>query len=408
MTVYFDIFRSIGLILTGVVLLTACSTRSFHTDEGTVMSIERRSIRSADQTAIDVTINRPSHRPSPIASIVLVSGTGAFDEDVYFGVSRSPADLIFYDLSQALLGLGFSTIRYARRGVACDPNKVLLFDHIERPEDVRPIVEQEFCLDTNVISSITFQSLREDFEAVFALARDEAACTLVLAHSEGFSALAQAIGQGAVQPDAIVGIGALLESPQSVMHWQVSERVAGSLEALDRDRDGVTSNAEIRDGFTTSWASVFGNLDALLSPSGAWTTEDIQRVRAAWQAAYEAARVEASAHSPEELFEQQGQPVASFRWWQSWFEDSTPIATYLRDYSGPTAFLYGDRDSQTPPERQIVAHRNAGAGFNRRFSILPGVGHTLGDHVLMGPIRQDARALLLDEIQRLADQACFE
>ena len=365
-------------------------------------SMERLDVVTGDGAIIHVVSERPVAAPTARPAVLLVSGAGAFDEDMYFGVSGTERDLVFRDLAQVLVARGFHVVRFAKRGVTCDPNKTRLFNRIKPLENVRPALEPDACLDREILSTVSTETQIQDLLAAYEVAAQASSSVIVIAHSEGFAVLGRAIERGDINPAGVIGVGALLESPESVLQWQMVDRVAGSLEALDQDGDGVTTNQEIRDGYSTSWAAVFDNLSAMLSPAGSWTSEDIEAVRAAWRSMYDQSRDEALSHAPDTLFEIQGRPVASYRWWRSWFTDSTPVAARLRSYVGPVTLIYGDLDSQTPPERQLVAHRQAGATHLRRFVVLPGVGHTLGDNVLMGPIADAERDLLVAEIERLA------
>ncbi|MFT6661519.1 MAG: pimeloyl-ACP methyl ester carboxylesterase [Maricaulis maris] len=362
---------------------------------------ERILAHGDDGVEIRITLNRPERNWPPQPVILLVAGTGSFDEDVFFGVSGSLADLIFRDLAHRLVERGYPVVRYAKRGVNCDPNKARLFQNIEMPVDVAVVTEGSQCLDPHILAGVSTETMVQDLATAYHVAEREHPCVIVLGHSEGFANVAMAIATGEINPCGIVGIGALLESPATVLEWQMVDRVADSLNQMDQDQDGVTTNQEVRVGYARSWASVFGNMSALLAPSGAWTSEQIEAVRQAWRTMYQASRDEALAQDPGTLFEMQGRPIASYRWWQSWFTETTPVAENLKNYSGPVTFIYGDLDSQTPPERQLVAHRMAGANDDRRFVIMPGVGHTLGSHVLMGPIGDDEKERLLDEVDRL-------
>ena len=392
----------VGLVLLASLGFAGVSLAGcIYAESGTVVMEEHLIAQGDDGVEIRVTVNRPDGGHSEQPVILMVAGTGSFDEDVFFGVSRSPKDLIFRDLAYRLVERGYPVVRYAKRGVNCDPNKAQLFQGIEEFDDVVMTEDDAQCLDRDILASVSTETLVQDLATAYRVAAREGHCVIVLGHSEGFAHIASAIASGTINPCGNIGIGALLESPATVLEWQMVDRVASSLSQMDQDRDGITTNEEIREGYARSWASVFGNLSALLSPSGSWSSEQIEVVRQAWRTMYDASREEALSQDPDALFEMQGRPVASYRWWQSWFTDTTPVADNLTSYRGPATFIYGELDSQTPPERQLVAHRLAGASADRRFVIMPGVGHTLGSHVLMGPIGEDEKEQLLDEVDRL-------
>ncbi|HYG65300.1 MAG TPA: hypothetical protein VEL74_22150 [Thermoanaerobaculia bacterium] len=88
--------------------------------------------------------------------------------------------------------------------------------------------------------------------------------------------------------------------------------------------------------------------------------------------------------------------MAAYSWWKSWFTDDISIATRLAAWQTPMSFHYGTLDSQANADRQRAA---AGPIASRaRFTIHPDRGHTLGPHVLLGPIDEAIADKIADEV----------
>lgn len=322
--------------------------------------------------------------------VVLVSGTGFFDRDVRLGQSGTPRDLVFRDLSDRLGAAGISVVRFDKRGIRCgEPNSPA-------------------CIDLAAVSTISAGSGSEDFAEVFAWARRQNpdACIASLAHSEGMAHMARAVGDGKASPAAIFGIGALMESPATVFRWQRIDRIPESIQLSDLNQDGQTTNEEVMAGFPDTPAGVFGDPSIFLSPTGAYDPAQTEAVRAAWAQYYAVERESALAALPEGPFAVGGVTMASYDWWQQWFSDDMPIARRLRAFDGPIRLFYGSKDSQTPAARQKAAVEAELAGADMEIALLQGVGHTLGRHVFMGPIDEDAAGALVDGVVRTMNLAC--
>jgi hypothetical protein len=225
---------------------------------------------------------------------------------------------------------------------------------------------------------------------------------IVFAHSEGMLLLAHAIEQALVSPRAVIGMGALLESPVDVVRWQTESRVYESMRQLDEDRDGTVTNEEIRSGFGQSRLMVFRDVGQFLSPEGAWRPSDLEGVRDRWRTVYKASRESALAHKPDEPFRMGELTQASYHWWQQWFTDETPVATRLQSFAGEVSLHYGQHDSQTPAHRQL-AMLSGLLGAPVSVRVYPGVGHSLGKDALMGPMDPGSQADLVRDALRLAD-----
>lgn len=320
------------------------------------------------------------------AAVVFVAGTGLFDRDARFGRSGTPRDLIFADLAQRMNARGLATVRYDRRGVR----------HGVPPAEM---------LDAAVSGTSTTTTQRQDLAAVYDWTRARnglnARCVVVFAHSEGLLHVARLADSGAREPNAVIAMGGLLESPASVVRWQLSGRDAYSLQRMDADGDGRVTNAEVEANLRNTPSSWADTSAPFLQPDGEWTAEEIAQVSAVQGILYEQARTAALAQDDNAPYPTAATPMARYSWWKSWFTDDTSTAQLLSRWRTPMIFHYGDKDSQTNYERQREA---AGDLFGNRatFVVHPERGHSLGEHALFGPVDE----ALADRIATEAAEAC--
>lgn len=342
------------------------------------------SVASADGTTINGQADLPE-APTR-AAVIMVAGTGLFDRDARFGRTGTPRDLIFADLAQRINARGLAAVRYDRRGM-------------------RHGVPQAEMLDTAISGTSTTTTQREDLAAVYDWTRARsglnARCVVLFGHSEGLLHIARLADSGARAPNAVIAMGGLLESPASVVRWQLTGRDVYSLHRMDADGDGRVTNAEVEANLQNTPSSWADTSAPFMQPDGEWSAEDIAQVSTAQTTLYEQARTTSLAQDDNAPYPNATTPMARYSWWKSWFTDDTPTAQLLSRWRIPMIFHYGDKDSQTNYERQREA---AGDLFGNRatFVVHPGRGHSLGEHALWGPIDE----ALADRIAEEAAQAC--
>lgn len=345
-------------------------------------SVETFELSSADGTPVHGQADLPE-APDGTA-VVMVWGSGAFDRDVRLGSTNTEADLIFRTLARAFNAHGLTAVRFDRRG-------------IRHGQTGLAAIDREHSL------TATTTALRDDLAAVYDWTRagPGSRCVVLFGHSEGMAHIGRLASAGAPAPDLVLGMGPLLQSPVEVVRWQVSGRDAWSLELMDADGDGVTTNAEVEANWRRTPSAVFNRLEPLLADNGAWSAEDIARVREIQAGAYEGARGLALAQPDDAPYPSALSAFAPYEWWKSWFLDETPVAARLAGWDAPVRVHYGEIDSQTVAAMQIEAGQ---AHLDGRFSaeVHPGRGHSLGEHVLMGPIDE----ALADQLAREAAAAC--
>ena len=338
---------------------------------------------SADGVRLSGQVDLPT-KPSGTA-VIFASGSGLFDRDMVYGRSGTPRDRVFKDLAARLVAHGAMAVRHDRRGV-------------------RFGVEGPGRIDNALTVTTTTRVQVEDLAAVYAWTRAPeglgARRVVFLAHSEGTLHVGRLAASGAPAPLRVVGMGALMESPASVLHWRMVEREIEAIARLDADGDGVVSNAEIEAGWRRTPAA-HSTLEDMLSPEGAWTSARLEALRARRQAAYDEARREALATPDDRPYPGPDLVAGPYQWWKSWFTDETPNARNLAAWPETEIVAhYGAIDSQTSPRRQTDAAFAALPSSRLSVTVHPGTGHALGEDAAFGPM-DDAIA------NAVADAAAF-
>lgn len=347
---------------------------------GTAAHAEGREFRarSADGVEIHGIANAGGSRPR--LAVIFVAGTGLFDRDGSIGASGTPRDLVFKDLADRMATRGIATVRYDMRGVRY------------RAADRH---------DRALLAGRTTINMRDDLASVYQWARaDEglgARCVAFFAHSEGMLHVARLTEIGAPAPALVIGMGAGMESPSEIVRWQMTGRDADSLAQMDADRDGVTTNDEVRQNLARTPSAVHGRLEPFLHPQGAWKASDLATLRATQKAIYDQIVQEVLMHADAEPYPNAKAAFTSYQWWKSWFVDEEPPALRLARWGPRISLHYGDRDSQTPASRQIAAARMFLPADRLTTEIYPDRGHTLGEHVLLGPIDLPIAEKIADE-----------
>ena len=337
--------------------------------------------RSADGTEIAGAADMPDKTWT--TAVVFVPGTGLFDRDGQLGRSGTPRDALFKDLAARLIARGVAAVRYDLRGVR----------HGVPPAEM---------LDKALLAGRTTDNMRDDLAAVYGWTRSagglNARCTVFFAHSEGMLHVARLAPAGAPAPALIIGMGAAMESPAATLRWQVTGRDADSLEQMDADKNGITTNDEVKANLQRTPSGVHGVLEPFLHPSGQWTAADIAELRKTQSAVYEKYRAETLSQADTDPYPNVNTPFSAFQWWKSWFVDEVAAGTNLSKWAVPVILHYGDLDSQTPAALQTVSAKTHIPADRLSIQIHAGRGHSLGPDVLFGPI-EEAIA------DRIADQA---
>ncbi|WP_413291185.1 alpha/beta hydrolase family protein [Bdellovibrio sp. HCB337] len=356
------------LIITGLIL-SSLQAEAFR---GVEFSIPSKDLK----THITGQIDYPTADcgPEKLPSVLIVSGTGFIYRDGFAGKSGTERDYIYRDLSKRFTQNCVITVRYDYRGVLCD---------IKAKEDGAK------CIDQKIRAEVTSENIQEDIESVYLYAltqpQVDAGRFGILGHSEGTYNVAKLVSEKRVQPKTLLFMGAMLESPVTMIRWQMADRIFEYMFELDANKDEVLTNEEIQAGFLTSNLIIFGKPDQFLHPEGSWKKEEERTLLRSQYTQYRKAVLLEDDKAP---YITNSFVFASYKYWKMWFSETTPVLRLLADFQGPILIHNGDRDSQTPGlrEQAYLQKYNWKIKSHVRFNLHPGKGHGLGNHPLIGPI----------------------
>ena len=358
-------------------LLVAAISGAAH---GALMSSQEFVVQSKDGTGIRGVVDGRAVKPRVV--VIMVSGTGLFDRDVKFGLSNTPRDLLFKDLSSRFGRRNMSVVRYDRRGVLHGAKGEAALNRIET-------------------ATVTVKNQSDDLRAVYDWTLSAnglgARCVILFGHSEGMRHIAGIAESGAPAPLLVVGVGAPMRGPADILRWQMAERGVYSLRLMDANGDGRITEVEIEANWHLTPASSFAAFKNGPRPRRTLTESDLQRIGRAQFLTY--ARARAAAHAMDDLapFPDARAPVARASWWKTWFTDYRPIALRLATWPSQVSLHYGEIDSQTPPTLEVPAARKA-LGNRIIVQIHAARGHSLGKNALLGPIDENVAESIADEI----------
>lgn len=331
--------------------------------------------------------------------ILLVPGTGLFDRDANFGQTNTEKDLIFREISKSLTENHFAVVRFDYRGVKCNQLTAPPCPECKDKRELHAYFAKK-CIDNNIRAGVTPENIRSDIETMYQyIATHQKLINmkiLVFGHSEGSLNLSYLIAENRIHPTGAVFMGGLAESPQSVIRWQIIDRLATALFEFDFNSDGIVGNEEIKLGHSKKLNYLHQlPIEVLFSPSGFWT---IETINAHLEDSYQAMKTEALSHADNEPFGANGLIQASYRWWKMFFTDSQSVIGNLTGFKGPIFYLNGSIDAQTDFTRQTAEIER----FTDQFSWKPeivkaeGTGHALGQDPIFGPLLPSSLELIVN------------
>lgn len=332
--------------------------------------------------------------------VVMMPGTGLFDRDVNFGHSRTEKDLLFKQLAKALNQKGIATLRYDYRGVSCNYENVPPCENCQTPQEKLAHFTQR-CFHNDIRAGVTPENMRFDFEQIYHWGekhdRIDPQQILVFAHSEGSVHTAHLIAEQRIQPRAVVLMGGLYESPQSVVKWQLVERFHDNIMKADSNKDQKVTAEEITAYQPNNAVLAMLPLEMLLPPEGieSWTSKQLFALLSAQHQAITEATLAADDALPYPSAES---VQASMKWWKMFFEDAQDIAPLFAQGKIPVINHLGDADSQVSLERQQAVLAQVKTPHQLSIEKHSGKGHSLGDHTLLGPISPDSEKQLVESI----------
>lgn len=402
---------SLALIWIGLICAAACATTT-PPKSGDVRLIPQPTsptsqrtetfiVTSQDEVDLAGQIDFPAHSNGPTPAVILIPGTGPFDRDVHFAIEDmeqygplDPRGLVFAELSKRIVESGVATVRFDKRGIRC--NAVAL--RREQPSISSADISKR-CIDPQVRWTVTPKTIRADIRTIYRHAANhphiDPKSIVIFAHSEGTIHVAHLVAEQALEPSGLVFVGAVGESPKSVIHWQIVDRNIRDLSKLDGDGDGMLTVREIENDKVAKrliQSPIFkqkiehGLAIEALGP--ALETEYSQTAKQA---------IEADDTAP-------FAKLSSMAWWKMWFTDEHPVAELLSEYKGKVILHSGTNDAQTPSQREFERYREAAKNWITPPTLVEheGLGHTLGSDPVYGPMDDTAATRLVSDIILLA------
>jgi pimeloyl-ACP methyl ester carboxylesterase len=399
-------FISVLLALTSA--CSATTTGLQKGPEGTQQAqVEQISIQSRDGAPLTGELDLPASASGKLPVVLMIQGEGPFDRDSLVGNSKTPRDLLFRELAQAINAAGLAALRFDHRGLHCNWRTVPPCPTCSTKADSEAWFNQQ-CWDNRLRGTVNLGTLQDDVAAFYEYARHhprlDADRIIVLAHSEGTIITSLLVGDQRISPRAIILIGAILESPASLVRWFRVGRKPDGIAAMNANGDGLVTNEEIRAGHATGMLS-FYPIEGLLPKSGQWTQDDLKKMAEENQVRFEELRKEVFSHPASEP-----QPVDDGRVEASWgkvqdmLQLEKSMAEHLSAYRGGIICISGSNDAQVPLTRQRRAYEELASRFARpiEFIVLPGLGHVLGPNPTVGPMDPAAQEKVVELLRRVS------
>jgi hypothetical protein len=332
--------------------------------------------------------------------VIMMPGTGLFDRDVNFGHSQTEKDLLFKRLSNLLNQKGVATLRYDYRGVSCNYENTPPCESCKTPQEKIAHFMQS-CFNNEIRTGVTPQNMRSDFEQIYHWGekheRVDPQQMVVFAHSEGSVHTAHLIAEQRIQPRAVILMGGLYESPQSVVKWQLVNRFHDNMMKADSNQDQKVTAEEITAYQPLNAVLAMLPLEMLLPPEDikVWTSQQLlQLLSAQHQEITEATLAEDDALP----YPSAANVQASMEWWKMFFSDTQNTAPLFAQGKIPVINHLGDADSQVSLDRQQAILDQVKKPHLLSIQKHPGEGHALGAHTLLGPMSPDSETQVVESI----------
>lgn len=335
--------------------------------------------------------------------VVMMPGTGLFDRDVAFGHSKTEKDLLFKQLSAVLNQKGVATLRYDYRGVSCSYESKPPCEHCKTPQEkIAHFIKN--CFDNDIRTTVTPQNMRSDFEQIYHWGekheRIDPQQMIVFGHSEGSVHTAHLIAERRIHPRAVVLMGGIYESPQSIVKWQLVDRLHDNMMKADSNQDKKVTAEEMAVYQPLNPILAMLPLEALLPPeeTKVWTS---QALKALLTTQHQDITKSTLAEADELPYPSSDNVQASMAWWKMFFEDTQNTAPLFAQAQIPVINHLGDADSQVSLDRQQSVLNQLKAKHQLSIQKHPEKGHSLGDHTLIGPMSPDSEKRLIESILKL-------
>ena len=326
--------------------------------------------------------------------VLLVPGSGLFDRHYLLGESETDEDFIFDQLALDTLKLGLSVLRFDSRGISGnrrDPRLKEAGSTISRER-----LFFEHFVDSNIRQTVTPDTQVDDLFNLYCLCANTYNKIMLIGHSEGTISIGRMIAKYGPTIDNIIFISPALESPRSLFEWQAVDRMVQWIKEINPDSGTIAIN-DIRRRFGFSKLSSIYTISSVIPYRGAWTSDGLQAMLEKRRADFYSERAW-TINNDDSLPWPGPSPTtqASFAWWKQWCLDDRPCILDLNEFSGNVHCVFDDYDTQTDYERQYLQFRTSKdhVAASLSFSVIPGVGHTLGLHGLLGPMTTASRDVI--------------
>lgn len=364
-------------------------------------------VKSRDGIEIAGDITLPK-RSGKFGAVLFVPGTGLFDRNISYGVSRTKKDYLFESLQTKILSAGYAVVRFDLRGVSCNFSSAPTCETCNTPQEKNKHYFST-CVNNTIRTAVNVENMRQDIEAVFKHAQSHPRLLgdeiVVIAHSEGAAHVSAMVGSRTLSPKALLLISPVLSSPVEVMKWQLGGVIDQWLSGLI-GKDDFLPNKKI-EAAHPNWASGWNYpLNELRAPDpkAGWTRADLEAIAKNRREGYEQQQAKLRAVKSTEPFTYTGDVVhASFAWWQWWHGENSPIAQSLNAFGKPIYVYYGNLDPKFDVTAQIAHVSNAlsdNAVLNATIRVFPKLGHSLGSHLMFGPISGVVEDSIIGDLAR--------
>lgn len=353
--------------------------------------VERFSVPTSDGlAAVDGVVTFPKvARNTKLTPIVIVGGTAATADNEVYTVPNEPLMREKYwlkDIGDAIASRGYFVVRFNNRGIhsLLDCESVL-----GRKIYMAEYAQTSVCYNGRAAGTTTFATQAADIKTLFSMLAEDQRIdlkrTIMVVHSEGTQHVASLLNDRLIAPAGIVFIGAPVESPRAITHWQ---EVGRQIEWVSREigvRHGFFTNAEITQTYAKALDGNIRRYEPLLSPYGGWSKENISQLAAQLDENYDkdiklvmsadpkaptvATAVDVSAVTL---------TITSNSHYQSIMSDDRRAIDGIKKFQGRLCFFYGGRDVQIPVSAQIdlIRHTKLSAKSSE-VVVLEGIDHGL-------------------------------
>lgn len=287
-------------------------------------------------------------------------------------------------LSTAMLMAGFAVVRFetpgVRSGAKCRRK-------VEQGQLDSGTVMRD-CVDIATLHRLTVDRYVTSLEQMLMYVQHvlpAARSNLVLVGiSEGYWHADEIIRRAKIRVSSVIAIGGAVEIPRLISHWQAVQRPLETIWRFDENGDGVIENYEIKRGYAEGIGNITNNISDWLSPSGEWSSTNIDMFREVLERSYQAILVstDEKKYSVElnwvEMRNGVRVPDVTESFWNLHLHGENDPLANLEKRHIPALFLWGAADQQIRVSYQIALIKESKArGASIEYFVYPKLHHLL-------------------------------